>query len=856
YILVSLLSSPFAFLFILGTMLSEVDSENLLSGEGYDDAGSASPSVDVNIMDSDRPGNSDHFEPSYVDAVFELRARMRNQVRADIRRDLNLLSSPKLAPAVDVPPIALDYTFRSWTQFMDSAGSGKGQYGTNLGNIVVSFDQGAVRGAHLEGVAGSSRPTDGDEVSSRAADDTETAISEEEEEDEEIGDSILESEDDLPELWSDGEDVTTLCEQVVREQNLDEDPDSDLEDEKYRRECRPPTGSKVETTKISSVWRKRVVKDDHPRWAKEFFKFPSGYRLKYQKKSGWWSFYTRAGKMTVYPKLSSCHGWEKKFYWLRVPSEFPLRTRFSLPRPHMEHYPDRELGFREKRAYRFVSCNRVDTGLQKTVCVPKYWLPPAKYILANGPLSVVGLCHTHPLGLHTLDFPKLGLAKDGRPTTNTPANPRGVFSTISTYSTTANRKCSLSREEPTTESPAKKTRALNSIPAPKPISIRDPSSRSADGWGVREPPRQPFSGVQPAVGTSEMAGGLQSLDCGRGASQAARRDRNRAGPYNRPTTSRRHISREQASVAAQKVSDIPVEQNAGVGDTPSEVPFVQNDVAVVDIRDSPSHHEDQEVNNTDAGILDNTLIPPPTNVVQSAYVRPSQSAGTSSLHMGLFVRPEEWIETTPVLLTPNKKKCFEVPPGNPDEPWDPKIDLLRGESILTDDCRFGGCMGWRALKGLATPRDTPAVKIDAPAAQHMNDMYKAVTSGVELVKLYVCYQKENAALKQAQADWIKEKKQSEDDYAKVVTELENVKRRNLEQENVSVELDAEKKKTEDLTVQLGDVDAKMKEAYRKGAKDGALRFSRSKTYCKRVTDSHNGGWFAAHRCKCSWHWRF
>lgn len=103
--------------------------------------------------------------------------------------------------------------------------------------------------------------------------------------------------------------------------------------------------------------------------------------------------------MTVHPKLSSCKDWEKMFYWLRVPSNFPIRTRFHLPRPHMNHYHDRDLGFREKRAHRFVSCNHIDTGLLKTVYVPKYWLPPAKYILKNGPLSDIVLCHTHFLGM-------------------------------------------------------------------------------------------------------------------------------------------------------------------------------------------------------------------------------------------------------------------------------------------------------------------------------------------------------------------------------------------------------------------------------------------------------------------------
>ncbi|KNA06598.1 hypothetical protein SOVF_179530 [Spinacia oleracea] len=209
------------------------------------------------------------------------------------------------------------------------------------------------------------------------------------------------------------------------------------------------------------------------------------------------------------------------------------------------------------------------------------------------------------------------------------------------------RKRSHVREEPVTESPAKKTRALNSIPAPKPITIRDPASRSTAAWSIDEPPRQPFSGVQSAVGTSDMAGGLQSLDCGRGASQAGRRDRTRQGPYHRLTGSRRTGSRLQGS-GEQRM-----------------------------LLDTPSNHEDQEVNDTDVGTLDNILVPPPTLDAPSGYMRPSQSAGTSSgLNMDLFVRPEEWIETSPVVLIPKKLKYFEVPPGNPDEPWDPKIDLL------------------------------------------------------------------------------------------------------------------------------------------------------------------------------------
>ncbi|XP_056686499.1 uncharacterized protein [Spinacia oleracea] len=216
--------------------------------------------------------------------------------------------------------------------------------------------------------------------------------------------------------------------------------------------------------------------------------------------------------------------------------------------------------------------------------------------------------------------------------------------------------------------------------------------------------------------------------------------------------------------------------------------------------------------------------------------------------MGVFVRPGEWIEKTPICLSPKKMKYFEVPPGEPDEPWNPKIDLLRGESILTDDCKGGGCMGWRALKDLATPRDNPAAEIDAPAAQHMNDMLKACNSAVELVKLYLCYQEQNEALQKRQADLDQQLGDTKRDLDQKSSELERLKKRNKELESVASQLTAEEIKNKELSEKLQEADENAKTAYRTGARDGALRFTRSQTYSKRITDSHNGGWFAAHRC--------
>ncbi|XP_056686498.1 uncharacterized protein [Spinacia oleracea] len=200
-------------------MSSERDSDNVLSGAGYDDADPASTSEDVNFEDDDKPSASDYFEPSYEDAAKELQAHMRKQD--------------------------------------------------------------AVRGAHLEDVAGGSRQMDEGEVSSRANDaaGSDNSAGSGGGEDEDIGDSILESDDDIGQLWDDGEDVTSLYEQVLREGDLDVEPDSDTEEMSYRVESPPPAGSAVYKAKIIKSFRDRAIKDDHPRWAKEYLKLPKGYRL-------------------------------------------------------------------------------------------------------------------------------------------------------------------------------------------------------------------------------------------------------------------------------------------------------------------------------------------------------------------------------------------------------------------------------------------------------------------------------------------------------------------------------------------------------------------------------------------------
>lgn len=108
---------------------------------------------------------------------------------------------------------------------------------------------------------------------------------------------------------------------------------------------------------------------------------------------------TVADKMTVYPKMSGLKSWQGAFYWLKVPDDFPLRRHFTKPYPRMEDITKYDLTEAEIKAFEyFDSVDVVLEGDETETRVPRTWLPHAKYILGNEPLSAVFLRRTHPEG--------------------------------------------------------------------------------------------------------------------------------------------------------------------------------------------------------------------------------------------------------------------------------------------------------------------------------------------------------------------------------------------------------------------------------------------------------------------------
>lgn len=60
---------------------------------------------------------------------------------------------------------------------------------------------------------------------------------------------------------------------------------------------------------------------------------------------------TKAGKLTVYPKLTFLKHWRDMFFWVQVPADFPFHRQWTKPCLQMEHIPDRGLTRREKEAF-------------------------------------------------------------------------------------------------------------------------------------------------------------------------------------------------------------------------------------------------------------------------------------------------------------------------------------------------------------------------------------------------------------------------------------------------------------------------------------------------------------------------
>ncbi|XP_056689158.1 uncharacterized protein [Spinacia oleracea] len=235
--------------------------------------------------------------------------------------------------------------------------------------------------------------------------------------------------------------------------------------------------------------------------------------------------------------------------------------------------------------------------------------------------------------------------------------------------------------------------------------------------------------------------------------------------------------------------------------------------------------------------------------------RSENRSGDSRLNYHMPLRTGGWIEDTPFKIPPAMKTWFGLAGGEPTDQFYPNIDLLCGESVATDSAKNGGDLGYHAFRDLITPADWPQGQIDAPAAQHFNDLYKAVQSSMDL---YYVYRWNQLQLTQNNIDIADLKKRVEaaesalkDSAKKLETASSDLEAAKKRLEDIEPKLKSETERADGLNQQLTDFNSGLPEVKKTAAKRVVDKLLQSDWFNDLLTLRHNGGWCAAHRVVCN-----
>lgn len=92
---------------------------------------------------------------------------------------------------------------------------------------------------------------------------------------------------------------------------------------------------------LNLFWKLHWIKEDDSAKGKGMGKKKRSKADKELGQGGWISMYTKGDKLMVYHKLTSLNQWRPRFFWVRVPDDFPLCRYWTKPRSRMEQIPDR-----------------------------------------------------------------------------------------------------------------------------------------------------------------------------------------------------------------------------------------------------------------------------------------------------------------------------------------------------------------------------------------------------------------------------------------------------------------------------------------------------------------------------------
>ncbi|XP_056692767.1 uncharacterized protein [Spinacia oleracea] len=411
----------------------------------------------------------------------------------------------------------------------------------------------------------------------------------------------------------------------------------------------------------------------------------------------------------------------------------------------------------------------------------------------------------------TLDREILGFDENWRPVCTQPPPPKGKYDTISTYSTRASSRRSTATVAKNRVSAACKSKSSSVV-----VSQAPPSST------------------------------MQSNPTGRGGTRRKRSSLN----SNRSNPTKRARATGEDDAYADHEANEPVLESAAKKTTDTALQAQPSPPASIEILDEGivgGFIEDFHRQATSAAVTGGNSSMPPVS-------RSENKSGDSRLNYHLPLRTGGWIEDTPFKIPEAMKSWFGSFGGEPTDQFYPNIDLLCGESVATDSAKDGGDLGYRAFRDLITPADRPQGQIDAPAAQHFNDLYKAVQSSMDL---YYVYRWNQMQLTQNNIDIAELKKRAEAaesalkiNEKKLESASSNLEAANRRLEEVEPKLKAETERADGLTEELTDLNQSLPVVKKTAAKRAVDKLLQSDWFNDIITLRHNGGWCAAHRVVC------
>uniref|UniRef100_A0A803N8W6 Uncharacterized protein n=1 Tax=Chenopodium quinoa TaxID=63459 RepID=A0A803N8W6_CHEQI len=229
-----------------------------------------------------------------------------------------------------------------------------------------------------------------------------------------------------------------------------------------------------------------------------------------------------------------------------------------------------------------------------------------------------------------------------------------------------------------------------------------------------------------------------------------------------------------------------------------------------------------------------------TTVVSGRTGGPSKNAFVPAL-VGDF------IEIPHVRIPEEVAEELAIPFGVAGDPWHPRIDVNRGESVLSDDPSTGGSMGWRMLKDLATPADRPANRVAAPCGQLMNNMLRHYQRAAD--KAETKLKKADDACKLV----IKERDKVKSDIKTLQKQVSDLNKKLTDQEQLQKKVASLEQSLKDEREAKAKLAGRVEEMERD--KPGIRRrtvnwFLQTDLYANLLVDRYTAGWVSAHCCVC------